>query len=175
MSTEGPDPIQDPKEYLLLQYQNAVDYYWRESSQNKALYKRSRFYIIALGALLTLIASLASASFVSDEAWLDRSFAIATPVLAALLAILTGVSQNFQWGAAWREMVLTAQTLEKRMDRIRMLSPEQVARVKEQEIEQLHEFVIKETRQFFERVTGSARRPEEPESKGLQERTEPDG
>ena len=65
----------------------AVDYYWRESSQNKALYKRSRFYIIALGALLTLIASLASASFVSDEAWLDRSFAIATPVLAALLAM----------------------------------------------------------------------------------------
>ena len=39
-----------------------------------------------------------------------------TPLLAAGLAIVGGVSQTFQWGAAWSDMTMTATRLQKEQD-----------------------------------------------------------
>lgn len=77
--------------------------------------------------------------------------------MAALLAIITGLSQNFQWGSAWRGMVIAAQTLQKQQDRIKLLEPGQVDAV--EEINALNDVVLNETQQFFERVTGAATEP----------------
>ena len=97
---------------------------------------------------------MASAGYVTDRSWLNTTFAIATPLLAALLAIITGLSQNFQWGSAWRGMVIAAQTLQKQEDRIKLLQPGDVDAI--EEISALNDVVLGETQQFFERVTGAA-------------------
>jgi hypothetical protein len=160
--TEPTKPVDkaDQPEYVLKQYDKRINYYWAASRSNKRAYKRSRRLVVVFGAVLTLIASLASANFVSDRDWLDTIFAIATPVLAAVLAIITGLSQSFQWGSAWREMVLAAQTLQQHRDRIALLEPEDLDASRE--IERLNQTVRGETQQFFERVTGAVTLREEP-------------
>lgn len=163
-ATDEPDAELSPKEYVLWRYGDAIDYYWSASARNKKAYKQTRRLVIVFGAVLTLIASLASASFVTDREWLDTAFSVATPVLAALLAIITGLSQNFQWGSAWRGMVIAAQTLQKQEDRIKLLKPSDVDPV--EEIDTLNDIVMVETQQFFERVTGAMTlRDEVPEEK----------
>jgi hypothetical protein len=44
--------------------------------------------------------------------------AITTLLVAAALTIIGCLPQSFQWGAAWREMVLTAERLDQERDRI---------------------------------------------------------
>lgn len=158
--TVEPDSEMDAKSYVLWRYRLAIDYYWDASKSNKKAYKQSRRLVVILGAVLTLIASLASASFVTDRSWLDTAFSIATPLLAALLAIITGLTQNFQWGSAWRGMVLAAQTLQTQEDRIKLLQPDEVNAI--EEIEVLNKTVLGETQQFFERVTGAVTLREKP-------------
>ena len=155
-----PDPNNEPKKYVLWRYKLAIRYYWASSKANKKAYKQSRRLVIVLGALLTLIASLASAGFVTDRPWVDTAFSIGTPALAAILAIITGLSQSFQWGATWREQVLTAQTLRKHEDRIKLLSSGDLEAI--DEIEKLNDLLLGETQQFFERVTGAVQLREEP-------------
>ena len=48
---------------VLERYQNAIDYYWDASGSNKKSYKRSRFSIIILSALVTLMSSLVFCKF----------------------------------------------------------------------------------------------------------------
>lgn len=75
-----------------------------------------------LGALLTLIASLASSNLIGGNP-VREIFVIATPVLAACLTIIAGFSQSFQRGSAWQNMILTAQRLQKEYDRYLVTKP----------------------------------------------------
>ena len=82
----------------------------------------------------------------------DRAFAIATPVLAATLAIVAGFSQNFQWGAAWREMVVTQEEVEKERDRLHATPADNIDLLSE--CDRLNDMVLAETRSFFGRMLG---------------------
>jgi len=42
---------------------------------------------------------------------LNGAFAVATPVIAATLSIITGLSQSFQWGSTWRDLTVHAQKI----------------------------------------------------------------
>jgi hypothetical protein len=111
--------------------------------------------VIVVGALVTLISSLASSEFLTGY-W-ETLFGIAAPVLAAILTAVGGFSQTFQWGATWKDMVLTAQELEKELDRFIVSKPEELDLRKEAEI--VNDFVLQESRGFFERMLGSASAP----------------
>ena len=102
---------------------------------------------------MTLISSLSSADFVKGTPWLAVVFAVATPIFAATLAMVGGFSQTFQWGAAWSDMVITAQRLEKEWDRISVTPAGEIDAVEEMKI--LDETVMAETQGFFQRLLGS--------------------
>jgi hypothetical protein len=140
------------REYVLDRFDDSISYYWKASRYNKRAFKTTRYLTIILGAVVTLIASLASASFVKPWA---TAFAVATPVLAAILSIVGGFSQTFQWGAAWQEMVLMAEGLEKERDRIRVSRSEDIDPQKELAL--LNELVLTESGGFFERILGGAK------------------
>jgi Protein of unknown function (DUF4231) len=141
-----------------------IAYYWKASQYNKRSYKVTRYLLIVLGALVTLISSLASANFVQASGLLSVSFAVLTPLLAASMAIVGGVSQAFQWGAAWSDMVITATRLEKERDRIAVTPPDQVDPIKEMAL--LDDLVLTETQGFFQRLFGSGG-PSRSESNGV--------
>ena len=141
--------------YVENRYNEAIDYYWKACRNNKRAYKLTRSLTIILGALVTLIASLSSASFIIDKPFWDCAFKLGTPILAASLTIIAGFSQSFQWGAAWQDMVLTAQTLQKERDRYLVTKPED--RDPAKEVALLNDFVLVESISFFERMLGSAR------------------
>jgi hypothetical protein len=143
-------------EYVLEKYKGAIKYYWKTSANNKRWYKTTRSLTVILGALVTLVASLTSADFIKDRAFWGLLFAIAAPVLAAVLTIVSGFSQAFHWGAAWRDMVLNAQRLERERDRFYVSEPGK--RDREKELAILHNLVIAETQGFFQRILGGAKR-----------------
>jgi hypothetical protein len=149
-------------DYVLERYANAVSYYWRASRLNKRAFKLTRSLTVILGAVVTLLASLSSASFIDSSPFWKTVFAILTPVLAVLLTIVAGFSQAFQWGPAWRDMVLNAQQLEKERDRFYVTKPEERDPLKE--VATLNDMVIAETQTFFQRILGgSAGEGKEPE------------
>jgi hypothetical protein len=156
---EQNDNITEAK--LLDKYQKVIDYYWGSSRHNKVAYKRARFSIIILGAVLTLISSIASANFIESSNLLKVAFAILTPILAALLAIIGGFAQSFHWGATWRDMVVNAQKLEKARDIFLAAKPEE--RDLKKELELMHSMLITETESFFQRVLDSEVKPAEKE------------
>ena len=80
---------------------------------------------------------------------------LATPILAAILTIIAGFSQSYQWGSTWQNMIITAQQLEKEFD-IYLLTPVGERNFLET-VEKLNGFVITETEGFFERMLGSTR------------------
>ncbi len=82
-------------------------------------------------------------------------FSFGTPVLAFLLTIIAGFSQTYQWGSTWQNMVLTAQYLQKEFDPYKVTSAD--ARDYVAESEKLNNFVINETKGFFDRMLGVAR------------------
>ena len=140
---------------LLDRYQEQIQYYSKASQNNKRAYKTARYLTVVLGALVTLLASLSSAYFVRGT-WLETGFAVLTPLLAAGLAIVGGVSQNFQWGAAWSDMRFAAERLETERDRISVTPPDQIDVVRELAL--LNEMVLAETRAFF-RLVGQIDNP----------------
>lgn len=142
-------------DYVLQRYSSAIEYYWRASSHNKKSYKLTRSLVVILGALVTLVASLSSASFITSRPFWDTAFAIAAPVLAAILTIAGGFSQTFHWGAAWRDMAVNAERLERERDRILVAKPEERDPTKELAI--LNDLVIAETQTFFQRILGGAK------------------
>jgi hypothetical protein len=151
--TDSEQPKVTSEKYIEERYKSQIDYYWGKSKSNKNMYKQSRSWIIALGALVTLISSLSTADFIqSHEGW-RIGFAVATPVLAAVLTVLNGLSQNFHWGATWRDMVVSATRLQKEKDRILATSPEK--RNFERELDTLNAIVLEETTNFFQRVLDS--------------------
>jgi hypothetical protein len=136
---------------VLDRYDERIAYYWRMGRYNKRSYKLTRYLLIILGAVVTLISSLSSASFIKGGPF-DVAFAVLTPLLAASMAIVSGVSQSFQWGAAWSDMAITATRLEKERDRIAVTSPDKVDPIKE--MATLDDLALSETEGFFQRLFG---------------------
>jgi len=156
----------DAKTFVLQRYEERIAYYWKASQYNKRSYKLTRYLLILFGALVTLVASLSSADFIKSSRALAVGFAVLTPLLAASMAVIGGVSQSFQWGAAWSEMVITASRIEKERDRIAVTPPDQIDAVKELSL--LDDLVLTETQGFFQRLFGSSG-PTKPESKPASE------
>ena len=143
--------MESAKSLVLERYDQRIAYYWKASRYNKRSYKATRFLLIVLGALVTLVSSLTSANFVKGAVALG--FAIATPLLAATMAIVGGISQAFQWGAAWSDQAITATRLEKERDRIAVTPANELDPVKE--MQALDNSVLAETQGFFQRLFGS--------------------
>ena len=147
------------EQYILKKYEDRVNYYWKASRNNKNSYKRVRFWTVLLGSLVTLVSSLSAAEFVQEPRWLRISFAVATPVIAATLTVISGLGQNFHWGSTWRDMVINAVRLEKERDRF--LATKKENRDLEKELDTLNSIVLEETRNFFQRVLDSEIKPKE--------------
>jgi hypothetical protein len=143
------------KNLVLERYDQRIAYYWKASQYNKRSYKATRFLLIVLGALVTLVSSLTSANFVKGA--VAVGFAIATPILAASMAVVGGISQAFQWGAAWSDQAITATRLEKERDRIAVTPATQLDPVKEMQF--LDDAIVAETQGFFQRLFGSGGPP----------------
>ena len=142
-------------DYVLERYQNAIGYYWSASRSNKRWYKITRYLSVTLGAIVTLVASLSSTSFIARESALHTLFALGTPVLAAMLAIVGGFSQSFQWGSTWKDMVLSAERLEKERDRF-LVTPENQQDLA-REMEALNNLILSESLGFFQRIVGGTK------------------
>lgn len=146
--------VPEKLEYVLQHYEDQIAYYWRASKSNKRSYKITRYLAIILGAMVTLMTSLASAEFITGSPNLSLTFAVSTPILAAALAIAGGFSQSFSWGPNWREMVLSAERLMRERDGIRVAGTEEQA---ERDIARLYEMVLSESEEFFNRILGGER------------------
>jgi len=146
-SSESTEPTKY-RDYVLERYKAAIGYYWKASRMNRTLYKWTRYLVVVFGAVVTLLASLSSSSAITGN-W-GTAIDIATPVLAAVLTIIGGLSQSFQWGAAWQEMVLTAERLERERDRIMVTRSDPVS-----DLQILHRHLLEESQGFFTRILGS--------------------
>jgi hypothetical protein len=151
------EPINE--QYVLNRYNAQIDYYWRASSNNKTAYKSFRTWSIILGAVVTLISSLAAADFFPNAPWIRTIFAVSTPIIAATLTVINGLSQNFHWGATWRDMVLNATRLQKERDRFFATCAGKKSFEKDLEI--LNGIVLEETTNFFQRVLDSEVKPQD--------------
>jgi hypothetical protein len=140
-------------DFVEKRYQSAIDYYWKASRHNKRAYKWIRGFTLILGSLVTLVASLSSFKIIQDDPLWAALFAISAPLLAAVMTVLSGFSQSFQWGAAWHDMVITAESLEKERDRFFVTKPEEKDLV--EEVALLNDFIISESQGFFQRILGS--------------------
>lgn len=150
------------KEYVVRRYERMIRYYWRAASFNKRAYKWTRYWLIVLGAFVTLVTALSSADWVKADARLARAFEIGAPLIAATLTILGGLSQTFQWGATWRDAVLTAERLEKELDRISVTNESNLDSAKD--LAALNDLVVEESRGFFDRVLGKSQVNHDPRS-----------
>ena len=146
---------EDLDDYIRSKYQQAIAYYWKASQANRTWYKVTRSLTVIFGAVVTLISSLASSKMIEASPVTTAAFAIGTPIMAALLAIIAGFSQNFQWGSTWQNMVITAQMLQKELDTWIVTPADK--RDYEKEVVKLNNFVITETEEFFERMLGSSK------------------
>lgn len=145
--------VKDMDKYVYDFYKNQISYYRQKATYNKKNYKSFRSLTIILGALVTLVASLTTSRFITAWEWVEVIFTIATPVIAASLTIINALSQNFQWGATWRDMSISAQRLEKERDRF-LTTPVEKRNYK-RELEIINEIVLQETKAFFQRVLDS--------------------
>jgi hypothetical protein len=145
---ESGDSSSRSREYVLDRYNTAIDYYWIASRMNRRFYKWTRYLVVVVGALVTLLASLSAASAMTGY-W-QLAINVATPISAAVLTIIGGLSQSFQWGAAWQQMVLTAEKLERERDRIMVTRGDP-----ETDLGVLHQLVLDESQSFFTRILGS--------------------
>jgi hypothetical protein len=146
----GPPEIE---KYVTKRYDDAISYYWKAGGVNKRTYKTNRSLVIILGALVTVLSSLSSATFIEEVGWLKTIFAVATPVSAAVLTMINGFTQSFQSGAAWRDMVLNAERLEKERDRF-LATPDEAKNYK-RELNIINTIVVNESTSFFKRILDS--------------------
>jgi hypothetical protein len=151
-------PAQDIRKYVIKRYEDSINYYWKNGGINKGIYRRNRVLVIVLGALVTLLSSLISASFVEGIPLLKTVFAIVTPASAALLTIINGLTQSFQSGAAWRDMVLNAERLEKERDRF-LATPDDAKNYR-RELNILNNTILNESTNYFKRILDSEYSPD---------------
>lgn len=145
---------QEIDDYIQSRYKNAIDFYWASSRANKHWYKATRSLTVIVGALVTLIASLASSTIIADTPIVKAMFDIGTPILAAVLTIIAGFSQSFQWGSAWQNMVLTAQQLQREYDRYLVTPMDE--KDFSAEAKKVNDFVVQHSETFFDRMLGCA-------------------
>jgi hypothetical protein len=150
-------PPDEIRNYVMKRYEDSINYYWKNGGINKRTYKRNRVLVIVLGALVTLFSSILSASFITDNVVLGTIFAIITPVIAASLTIINGLTQSFQSGAAWRDMVLNAERLEKERDRF-LATPDSSKNYR-RELNILNNTILNESTAFFKRILDSEYSP----------------
>ena len=154
---------QEMDQYIQKRYNEAISYYWGASTTNKRWYKITRSLTVIIGSLVTLTAALASSQIILNDPTLKVIFQFGTPVLAAVLTIVAGFSQSFQWGSTWQNMILTAQQLQKDYDRY-LVTPLDKRKFAE-EADKLNYFVITESEGFFERMLGIAKTNEKTKEK----------
>jgi hypothetical protein len=145
--------IVDKDAYVHEAYERAINYYRNARRSTKRSYKTYRFLSIFLGALLTLISSLAATQFIYDDKVWRPIFALATPIIAATLSVITGLSQSFQWGSSWRDMSVHAQRITAERDRFLATQPEKRDHARELRI--LNNLLLLETESFFHRILDS--------------------
>ncbi len=145
-------------EYVLSRYERATRYYWKAGKSNKRSYKLTRTITISLGALVTLLSSLSSAEFISNSVYYSTIFAVVTPLLAAMLTIVSGLANSFHWGATWRDMTINASSLERERDIF--LATKSEERDIKAELLKVNDTVIQETDRFFKRVLDSEVSPD---------------
>ncbi len=145
---------QDAHPHVLKRFEDAIQYYWVASRRNKRSYKLFRYLTVCLGALVTLIASLSAMDVIASDGTLRIVFTVGTPILAAGSAVVGGLSQSFQWGAAWHDMVMTAQRLERERDDYVTTPPDQ--RDPREVLARLNDLILDESDGFFSRILGRA-------------------
>lgn len=153
VETAADSSVKDMDKYVYDFYKNQIDYYRQKASYNKKNYKSFRTLTTVLGALVTLVASLTTSRFITASEWVEGIFTIATPMIAAALTIINALSQNFQWGATWRDMSVSAHRLETERDRF-LTTPLEKRNYK-RELEIINQIVLQETKAFFQRVLDS--------------------
>jgi len=146
--------VNEKDKLIRKRYQDAIAYYWNASKSNKSWYKTTRSLTVITGAIVTLIAALTSSEIIAKSEIVQNIFTLSTPVLAALLTIVAGFSQSFQWGSTWQNMVLTAENLQKEFDKYQVTPVDEIDFAAE--AEKLNKFVINESEGFFSRMLGSA-------------------
>lgn len=149
---------EDLEKYVLKRYEDSINYYWKNGGINKRIYRRNRVLVIVLGSLVTLFSSLLSASFITDNQVFGPTLALITPLIAALLTIINGLTQSFQSGAAWRDMVLNAERLEKERDRF-LATPDNAKNYR-RELNILNNTILNESTAFFKRILDSEYSPD---------------
>lgn len=149
----------DKHDIIKKKYEDAISYYKNSSNKNKRWYKSTRSLTVVIGSLVTLTSSLSSSEVFVDSPTCKIFFSIGTPCLAALLTIISGFSQSFQWGSAWQNMILTSQILEKEYSRYLLIPGD--LRDSALESEKINSLIITETESFFERILGSKINKEE--------------
>lgn len=145
--------IEDMDRHVYEVYDAQITYYRKKAVSNRKNYKAYRFFTVFLGSLVTLIASLSISDIIKSIGWLGNTFALATPILAFMLTVINTLSQNFQWGATWRDMSISAQRLEKERDRF--LTTPVGKRDYKHELKVLNTIVLQETHAFFQRILDS--------------------
>ena len=148
------------RDRVIERYQDQIDYYWTRGKSHKRRFVAGRALTIILGAVVTLLATRTSAEFVTRADTWDTILRSATPLVAALLAIVGGLSQSFEWGASWREMALAATRLEAELDRIETTPADELDL--REEIAYLDAIVLAESRGYFDRILGRSE-PADPE------------
>lgn len=151
-------PTEEIRNYVMKRYEDSINYYWKNGGVNKRIYKRNRVLVIVLGALVTLFSSLLSASFITNNQMFGPALALITPLIAASLTIINGLTQSFQSGAAWRDMVLNAERLEKERDRF--LATPDSAKNYRRELNILNNTILNESSAFFKRILDSEYSPD---------------
>jgi hypothetical protein len=145
--------IVDKDAYVHEAYERAIGYYRNARRTTKRSYKTYRFLSIFLGALLTLISSLAATQYIYGHKTWGPVFAVATPIIAATLSVITGLSQSFQWGSSWRDMSVHAQKITSERDRFLATDPDKRDHAAELQI--LNGLLLAETESFFQRILDS--------------------
>lgn len=145
--------IDDLDKYVHQAYDKQIDWYWGASTKNKKSYKWYRTWTVILGALVTLIASLSTTRVIAENKIIAPVFMLLTPILAATLTIMNSLSQNFQWGATWRDMVVSATRLQKARSAFLATPPEE--RNHKEELIRINEITLSETEAFFQRILDS--------------------
>jgi hypothetical protein len=164
--------IEDLDKYVHQSYDRQIDWYWKASSKNKKNYKRFRFWTVILGALVTLIASLSTTAIITENEIVGGVFTLLTPVLAATLTVINSLSQNFQWGATWRDMVVNATRLQR--EKNRFLATDAQKRNYRKELLRIHSIALEETQSFFKRILDTEAVPlENPEDEEEEEEQPP--
>ncbi|MBT8257660.1 MAG: DUF4231 domain-containing protein [Bacteroidia bacterium] len=94
----------DQTEYIEDRLDDQINWYSRKSSINKSWYVRMQLSLLVLAALITLTGGVNS---FLNENWLS----MATAIMGALVAILTGALKIYKYQENWTEYRTTVESL----------------------------------------------------------------